>query len=114
VDVSGEGRPQPLTRKQGGGSRRSTVDGGEGNEPTGGKASTRGRPDRGGEGPDTGPGISADRPRTGQRGGAAIAPDQRGKVMALLQVLLLEAAVERAIDQDATTNEEAGDDGDRA
>ena len=41
-------------------------------------------------------------------------PDQRGKVMVLLQALLLEAAVERAIDQDAPTNEEAGDDEDRA
>ena len=41
-------------------------------------------------------------------------PDQRGKVLALLQALLLEAAAERAIDQDATTNEEAGDDEDRA
>jgi hypothetical protein len=41
-------------------------------------------------------------------------PDQRGKVMVLLQAFLLEAAVERAIDQDATTNEEAGDDEDRA
>ncbi len=41
-------------------------------------------------------------------------PDQRGKVMVLLQALLLEAAVEPAIDQDATTNEEAGDDQDRA
>ena len=40
-------------------------------------------------------------------------PDQRGKVMVLLQALLLEAAVERAIDQDAS-NEEAGDDEDRA
>ncbi len=41
-------------------------------------------------------------------------PDQRGKVMVLLQALLLEAAVEPAIDQDAPTNEEAGDDQDRA
>ena len=43
-----------------------------------------------------------------------VGSDQRGKVMVLLQALLLEAAVERAIDQDATTNEEAGDDEDRA
>lgn len=41
-------------------------------------------------------------------------PDQRGKVMVLLQALLLEAAVGRAIDQNATTSEEAGDDEDRA
>ena len=41
-------------------------------------------------------------------------PDQRGKVLALLQALLLEAAAERAIDRDATTSEEAGDDEDRA
>src|SRR5271168_2188743 len=61
-------------RKQGGGSRRSTDDGGEGNEPAGGKASTRGRPERAGERPDTGPGISASRTRPGPSGGATLAP----------------------------------------
>src|SRR5450755_923913 len=60
--------------KQGGGSRRSTDDGGEGNEHAGGKASTRGRSERGGERPDTGPGISASRTRAGPCGGATIAP----------------------------------------
>src|ERR1700722_10393380 len=61
-------------RKQGGGSGRSTVDGCEGNEHAGGKAPTRGRPERGGERPDTGPGISASRTRTGPSGGATFAP----------------------------------------
>jgi hypothetical protein len=40
-------------------------------------------------------------------------PDQRGKIMTLLQVLLLEAAAERATEGD-TTDREAGDDDDRA
>src|SRR5260370_611316 len=63
-----------LRGKAGGGPRCSTEDGGEGNEPGGGKASTRGRPERGGERPDTGPGISASRTRPGPSGGARIAP----------------------------------------
>jgi len=40
-----EGEPEAtLQAQQGGGSGRSTVDGGEGNEPTGGKAPTDGEP----------------------------------------------------------------------
>ena len=41
-------------------------------------------------------------------------PDQRGKIMALLQVLLLEAAAERAMEEGDTADQEAGDDDDRA
>ncbi len=41
-------------------------------------------------------------------------PEQRGKIMALLQTLLLEAAAERAMAKDDTTERETGDDDDHA
>ena len=73
---SGKGQPKPLAElRRGGGSGCSTDDGGEGNEPTGGKAPTREESGRVGEGPDTGPGFSASQTCPGERGGATIAPD---------------------------------------
>lgn len=41
-------------------------------------------------------------------------PEQRDKLMALLQVLLLEAAAERTTEKDDRAGEETGDDKDRA
>jgi hypothetical protein len=55
-EALGKGRPEPLVLWHGVGSRGSTDDGGEGNESTGGKPSTRGGPEREGEAPYTGPG----------------------------------------------------------
>src|SRR3984957_17142516 len=61
--------------RQDGGSRRSTADGDEGNESTGGRASTGEEPGRETGGPNTGSDLSSRSSHPGERRGQTVAPD---------------------------------------